>query len=189
MSTQTEQLPSAMIAGPGAGSLKPSFGVPTIISVFSSSGQARDWFVILVIGSILGHMRSVFTSVWTNLVNRFWITVTLEDWDDSYCESHSSFQQFIVGLTDHRIGWMMLWLSKKPEWTGARELSINTHSFGVGAIATLAEGETDDDPEHRIRFSPSYSRSASLWYRGHYIRLSRSRVADGFYAKDVLTMK
>lgn len=83
----------------------------------------------------------------------------------------------------------MLWLSKKPEWTQARELSINTHSFGVGAIATLVEGETDDDPQHRIRFLPSYDRSASLWYRGHYIRLSRDKVVDWFYVKDVLTMK
>lgn len=83
---------------------------------------------------------------------------------------------------------MMLWLSKRPEWTQARELSINTDSFGVGAIAASVEGEADDNPEHRIRFLPSYTRSASLWHRGHYVRLSRDRIPDGMYMKDILTI-
>ena len=83
----------------------------------------------------------------------------------------------------------MLWVSKKPEWTRARELSIDTNPLGVRAITGFTEGEGDDDLQHRIRFLPSYTRSASLWHRGNYIRLSRSQVLDGMYTKDVLTMK
>jgi len=54
----------------------------------------------------------------------------------------------------------------------------------------LVEGEADDNSQHKIRFLPSYDCSTSLWYRGHYIRLSRSQVQDGpFYTKETLTMK
>ena len=83
-----------------------------------------------------------------------------------------------------------MWLSNQPEWTRAKELSISTDSFGVGARAVLVEGEADDNSQRKIRFLPSYDCSASLWYRGHYIRLSRSQTQDGpFYMKEILTMK
>ena len=90
MSSKTEQPSSAAAASQDASSTpNPSFIIPIIASLFSSSGQARDWLVILVIGSILEHTRRFFVSVWKNLVNQFWITVTLEEWDESYCKSHS----------------------------------------------------------------------------------------------------
>ena len=83
-----------------------------------------------------------------------------------------------------------MWLSKQPEWTGAKELSISNHSFGIGARAVLVEGEADDSSQHKIRFLPSYDCSTSLWYRGHYIRMSRAQVSDGpFYMREVLTVK
>lgn len=85
---------------------------------------------------------------------------------------------------------MMLWLSEQPEWTRAKELSISSHSFGVGARAVLVEGEADDTSQHKIRFLPSLDCSASLWYRGHYIRLIRTSMQDGpFYTKEILTIK
>ena len=84
----------------------------------------------------------------------------------------------------------MLWLSKQPAWTRAKELSINTQSFGVGARAVLVEGEEDDNSQRKIRFLPSFDCSASLWYRGHLLRLTRSQVQEGpFYMKEVLTMR
>ena len=129
--------------------------------------------------------------VWRNLVNQFWITIVLEEYDDTYGESDISLCHFAASLTSHDdTVWMMLWLSKQPAWTQAKELSINTHSFGVGARAVLVEGEEGDDSQRKIRFLPSFDCSASLWYRGHYLRLTRSQVQDGpFYTKVILTMK
>ena len=86
----------------------------------------------------------------------------------------------------------MFWLSKQPKWAQARELSISTRSFGVGYGSALVEGEEDDgdgDPQHKVKFLPSHDRSTSLWYRGHYLRLSRSEVPDGPYTKDVLKVR
>lgn len=86
--------------------------------------------------------------------------------------------------------WMMLWLSKQPAWTRAKELSISSRSFGVGARAVLVEGEADDNSQRMIRFLPSYDCPASLWYRGHYVRLLRSEIQDGpFYTKEILTIR
>jgi hypothetical protein len=70
-----------------------------------------------------------------------------------------------MSLTDHRIDWMMMWLSKRPEWTRARELSISTQSFGVGDIASLVEGEEDGNDQNKIR------------------------VTEGMWTKQVLTMR
>lgn len=84
---------------------------------------------------------------------------------------------------------MMSWLAKRPEWTQAKELSISTHSFEVGAVVTLAEGEADDISQDRIRFTPSRDWTASFWHQGRYIRLSRSRVQEGVYVKQILTIK
>lgn len=84
----------------------------------------------------------------------------------------------------------MLWLSQQPAWTRAKELSISTRSFGVGARAVLLEGEADDSTQRKITFQPSRDCSASIWYRGHYVRLTRTEVADGpFYTKEILTIK
>ena len=90
---------------------------------------------------------------------------------------------------DHTV-WMMLWLSKQPAWTRAKELSISTHSFGIGARPVLVEGEDGDSTQSRIRFLPSFDCSASLWYRGRYVRLTRTQVPDGpFYTKETLTIR
>ena len=97
-------------------------------------------------------------------------------------------------MNHHHTDWMILWLSKQPAWTQAKELSITTRRFGVGSYgAALVDGEEDDSGDdsqrHKVKFLPSHDRSASLWYRGHYIRLSRSRISDGFRMKDILTMR
>ena len=83
----------------------------------------------------------------------------------------------------------MVWLSKQSAWTQAKGLSISSRTFGTGVRAVLVEGEADSDTKPTIRFLPSYDCLASLWYRGHYVRLSRSQIPDGYYVKEVLTIK
>jgi len=84
----------------------------------------------------------------------------------------------------------MVWLSEQPAWTQAKELSISTYSFGVGARSVLVEGEADDNTQRKLGFLPSHDCSASLWYRGHYLRMTRTQVPDGpFYVKETLSMK
>lgn len=171
MSSQTQQPSCTPTASQDPSPSARNFVVSTIVSLVSSSGPFGDWLKLFVIGGVLELTRRVLMFVWRNLVNQFWITIALE----GYTDSHS---------------WMMVWLSKQPAWTRAKELSISNDSFGVGARAELVEGEADDNSQHRIKFLPAFDCSASLWYRGHYIRISRSELPDGpFYTKEILTMK
>ena len=124
-------------------------------------------------------------------MNQFWITIALEEYDDSYGESGAFIMTSVASLMSHdRAVWMMLWLSKQPAWTQAKELSISTNSFGIGTRPILVEGEEGDSSQGRIRFLPSFDCSASLWYRGRYVRLTRTQVQDGpFYTKETLTIR
>ena len=188
MSTWTED-PSVATADRDASPPLHNFATLTTSSFFTSYGPTWDFLRFLVIGGIAELFRRFFMFVWNKLEDQFWITATLEDGDDSYCEFHLPLCHSSTGFMDHHIDWLMLWLSKKPEWTQAKGLSISTHSFGIGDIAALVEGEEDGNSQTKIRFLPAYDRTASLWYRGHYFRLSRGQILDGGYVKHVLTMK
>ena len=190
MSTQTEPPPGSLAtASQDAFPSLRNFAILIITSLYSSSGPTWDLLRFLIIGGIAELFRRFFMFVWNKLENQFWITATIDEWDHSYCEFHLPLCHLSTSFTDNRIDWLMLWLSKRPEWTRAKELSISTHSFGVGDIAALVEGEEDGNSQNKIRFLPSHDRTASLWYRGHYIRLSRSRISEGIFMKQVLTIK
>ncbi|KAF9779268.1 P-loop containing nucleoside triphosphate hydrolase protein [Thelephora terrestris] len=167
---QPEQLPAVATPGQAASFSPRNFAMLMLTSLLTSPGPTWDLLRFLIIGGFAELIRRFLMFVWSKLENQFWITATLEEWDRSYY-------------------WMMMWLSKRPEWTRARELSISTQSFGVGDIASLVEGEEDGNDQNKIRFLPSHDRTASLWYRGHYVRLSRSRVTEGMWTKQVLTMR
>ena len=191
MSDQTDRPPDTATAGQDASSSEHGFVVSTLMSLFSASGPSGDWFKLLIIGGFLELMRRFFMFVWRGLVNQFWITIVLEEYDDSYCESDILLCHLAESLiSGDSVAWMMLWLSKQPSWTRAKELSISSRSFGVGARAVLVEGEADDNSQRMIRFLPSHDCPASLWYRGHYVRLSRSQIQDGpFYTKEIITIR
>lgn len=73
----------------------------------------------------------------------------------------------------------MVWLSKQPSWTNARDVQISTRSFGLKSNAVLIPGEEDDDPtarssgDRRLSYIPSYASSHSFWYKRRWCRVSR----------------
>jgi len=86
MSTQTDQPPSsAAVPDQDASTSEPGL-LSIFISLFSPSGPCGDWLKIFVIGGILELIRRLFVFVWNGLVNQFWITIKLEEYDDSYGE-------------------------------------------------------------------------------------------------------
>jgi len=86
MSDQVDHLPGTTAAGQDVSSSKHGFVVSTLMSLFSPSGPSGDWLKLLMIGGFLEFMRRFFVFVWRGLVNQFWITIALEEYDDSYCE-------------------------------------------------------------------------------------------------------
>jgi len=86
MSTQTDQPPSSAVPGQNTSTSELDL-LSTFISLFSSSGPCGDWLKLFVIGGVLELIRRLFLFVWRGLVNQFWITIALEEYDDSYGES------------------------------------------------------------------------------------------------------
>jgi len=191
MSNQTDHLSDTAAAGQVTSSSEHGLVASILISILSPSGPSGDWLKLFVIGGLLELMRRFLLSAWKSIINQFWITIVLEEYDDSYSKSELSLCHLVTSLmSPDPIVWMMLWLSKQAAWTQAKELSISSYWFGLGSRAVLVEGEVNDSSQRTIRFLPSHDCPASLWYRGHYIRLSRTVSSDGpFYTKELLKIK
>ncbi|KAL0069943.1 hypothetical protein AAF712_002838 [Marasmius tenuissimus] len=103
---------------------------------------------------------------------------------------------------DYPYDWLMLWLSRRPEWQRSREFDTTTrsttpgfsskvqdNSFGdedfmdessAGSYWGLADG--DDAPgkvKTRVVFQPTFDMTHTIYYRGHWLRVKRSRKSDG----------
>jgi mitochondrial chaperone BCS1 len=93
----------------------------------------------------------------------------------------------------------MLWLSRRPEWQRSREFETTTRSSGLGVdgtnsfgdedfseegrvIATAGLADDDDVPgkvSTRVIFQPTFDTTHTIFYRGHWLRVRRSRKTDG----------
>ena len=87
MSSQTDHLSNTTTAGQVTGSSEHGLVASILISIFSPSGPSGDWLKLFVIGGLLELMRRFILSIWKGLVNQFWITIVLEEYDDSYSKS------------------------------------------------------------------------------------------------------
>lgn len=63
----------------------------------------------------------------------------------------------------------------------ARIVDVTTRSFGLNSPAVSVGGEDDEDQGRKLCYLPSFSRTYSLWYKGHYISITRSQSNDGYY--------
>lgn len=76
------------------------------------------------------------------------------------------------------VDWMLLWLSRLPQWREVREFTVSTSSFGI------SEDEQEDDDEdgeaavrrrktRKVKCIPSYTATYKLWYKGRWMSVSR----------------
>jgi len=90
--------------------------VSSLFSFFLSFSALREWLKLLVLGSVLESLRRLAFYLYYRIYSSFFITARFEDGDTSYCASLYSFEHivpFLILSTD----WMMVWLSKRPEWS------------------------------------------------------------------------
>ncbi|KAG6853444.1 hypothetical protein C0991_004369 [Blastosporella zonata] len=99
---------------------------------------------------------------------------------------------------DYPYDWLMLWLSRRPEWQRSREFETTTRTSGIGADTANSFGEEDfedttgapiapeDDDDDvpgkvttRVVFQPTFDTTHTLYYRGHWLRVRRGRKTDG----------
>lgn len=99
---------------------------------------------------------------------------------------------------DYPYDWLMLWLSRRPEWQRSREFETTTRtssisttdmgSFGDddwdgGEINVSGDNEGEEDVPGRVKtrvvFQPTFDTTHTIYYRGHWLRVRRGRKQDG----------
>ncbi|KAF9447721.1 P-loop containing nucleoside triphosphate hydrolase protein [Macrolepiota fuliginosa MF-IS2] len=134
--------------------------VPALIASLLSISALRDWLKLFIIGAFFEMCRRVLVGTYRYAYNWFFITAVFIEDDASY-------------------DWIMVWLSKQPSWSNARDVQISTRSFGLKSNAVLIPGEENDDPsamvsgDRPLSYIPSYASSHSFWYKHRWCRVSR----------------
>lgn len=93
---------------------------------------------------------------------------------------------------DYPYDWLMLWLSRRPEWQRSREFETTTRTTTPGFSGTQTadnsfgdeeeEGDEDAPPgkvKTRVVFQPTPDTTHTIYYRGHWLRVRRSKKTDG----------
>ncbi|KAF9649610.1 P-loop containing nucleoside triphosphate hydrolase protein [Thelephora ganbajun] len=133
---------------------KPS--IANLATVLLSFTGFQNWVKLFLIGGVFETCRRVVFRAWDTIVDSVWITVDLEDGDDSY-------------------DWMMVWLSQHPSWLKARKLATSTSSFGLEDPPDFF-GTAKNDRE--VRFIVAYDYNSTFWHKRRYVKVMRSK-AEG----------
>ncbi|KIJ68071.1 hypothetical protein HYDPIDRAFT_173750 [Hydnomerulius pinastri MD-312] len=94
---------------------------------------------------------------------------------------------------DYPYDWLMLWLSRRPEWQRSREFETTTRTTTPGFSGTrTADNSFGDDEDEiidedsppgkvktRVVFQPTFDTTHTIYYRGHWLRVRRSKKTDG----------
>lgn len=131
------------------------------------SGAIQDTLKLVVIGGTVETARRASVSAWNGFVDSFFLT------------AHFSQE-------DYPYDWLMHWLSKQPAWGRSREFEITTRSTGRGGLSQTAgdiedEDVDDDGPmvhgrrKRKVSFMPSIDTTHTIYYRGHWLRITRTK--------------
>lgn len=136
-----------------------------------------DGVKLVVLGTTVETARRVSSSAWSHFVNSFFLTAHFSEEDYPY-------------------DWLMLWLSRRPEWQRSREFETTTRNSVSGLGSRVADnsfgdeddddragqGDEDDTPgrvKTRVVFQPTFDTTHTIYYRGHWLRVKRSRNSGG----------
>ncbi|KAF8159432.1 P-loop containing nucleoside triphosphate hydrolase protein [Crassisporium funariophilum] len=146
----------------------------SLFTFLVSFSALRDWLKLIVLGGVLETFRRLAFHLYYKLYNSFFITARFDEDDSSY-------------------DWMMVFLSDQPSWRMARDVQVSTRSYGLNSSAVMIEGEPEDpmavmSGSRPLAYVPSTASTHSMWYKGHWMRVSRSTKDGGYYGhkEDIL---
>ncbi|KAF9811133.1 hypothetical protein IEO21_06617 [Rhodonia placenta] len=132
-----------------------------------------DGVKLVVLGGTVETARRMASSGWYTHTAAFFLTAHFSEEDYPY-------------------DWLMLWLSRRPEWQRSREFETTTRTASHGWGSTVAdnsfgdeeedEGDADDTPgkvKTRVIFQPTSNTTHTIYYKGHWLRVKRGRRTDG----------
>ncbi|TFK53837.1 P-loop containing nucleoside triphosphate hydrolase protein [Heliocybe sulcata] len=127
-----------------------------------------DGMKLVVLGTTVETARRMSSSAWSHFVNSFFLTAHFSEEDYPY-------------------DWLMLWLSRRPEWQRSREFETTTRTSSAIYNSSTADnsfGDEDEEPEDddcpgrvktRVVFQPTFDTTHTIYYKGHWLRVKRSR--------------
>ncbi|KAK2461070.1 hypothetical protein APHAL10511_006917 [Amanita phalloides] len=135
----------------------------------AGTSSVVDGMKLVVLGGTVETARRVSSSAWSHFVNSFFLTAHFSEEDYPY-------------------DWLMLWLSRRPEWQRSREFETTTRSSSFGMSNDNSFGdddECDDDDDApgkvktRVVFQPTFDSTHTIYYKSHWLRVRRTRKSDG----------
>ncbi|KAF7369071.1 Mitochondrial chaperone BCS1 [Mycena venus] len=136
----------------------------SLITFLASFSALRDWAKLVVVGGLIEMCRRFFFGGYAKIVNSFFITACFEEQDVSYT-------------------WMMVWLSKQPSWSKARDVQVSTNTI-VNNTAIMLDGEDGSDrfkSSRKLAYLPSVSTTYNLWYKRRWMTITRVQSQTGWY--------
>ncbi|KAF9647688.1 P-loop containing nucleoside triphosphate hydrolase protein [Thelephora ganbajun] len=135
-----------------------------------ASGTINDTLKLVVIGGTMETARRASVSAWNGFVDSFFLT------------AHFSQEDYPVSGPPQLIHW----LSKQPAWGRSREFDITTRTVGRNAVTQSTTGDllVDDDEDdtlvhghkkRKVAFEPSPETTHTIYYRGHWLRITRTK--------------
>ncbi|KAJ7750454.1 P-loop containing nucleoside triphosphate hydrolase protein [Mycena maculata] len=144
----------------------------SLLTLLLSFSALRDWMKLAVLGGMIEICRRFVFGGYNKLINSFFITACFEEQDMSY-------------------EWMMVWLSKQPSWSKARDVQISTNSL-ANNVAIFLDGEDDTSERfkssRKLAYLPSLSTTYNLWYKGRWMTITRVQNQTGWYGSKEQTL-
>ncbi|KAI9435526.1 BCS1 N terminal-domain-containing protein [Lactarius indigo] len=119
-----------------------------------------DGMKLVVLGGTVETARRMSSSAWSSFVNSFFLTAHFSEEDYPY-------------------EWLMLWLSRRPEWQRSREFETTTNSSSPGFYG-YRESDSAFSEEERVDDEPTSDTTHTIFYRGHWLRVRRGRKSNGY---------
>ncbi|KAI9510553.1 P-loop containing nucleoside triphosphate hydrolase protein [Russula earlei] len=140
-----------------------------------NTSSIQDTLKLVVIGGTVETARRASISAWNGFVDSFYLTAHFSqedypyDWQVHFVTAFSSGSQ--------------------PAWGRSREFEITTRSVGRNQLnqsttGDLDEEEMDEEDEHelghgrrkrKVTFLPSPDTTHTIFYRGHWLKITRTR--------------
>ncbi|KAJ7176660.1 P-loop containing nucleoside triphosphate hydrolase protein [Mycena filopes] len=146
--------------------------LPSLLTFLLSFSVLRDWMKLAVLGGFIEMCRRFLFGGYAKLVDSFFITASFEEQDASY-------------------EWMMVWVSKQPSWSKARNVQVSTSSMANNA-AIMLDGEDDGSvrfkSSRKLAYLPSPSTTYNLWYKRRWLTITRLQSQTGWYGSKEQTL-
>jgi chaperone BCS1 len=134
-----------------------------------NTNAIQDTLKLVVIGGTVETARRASISAWNGFVDSFFLT------------AHFSQE-------DYPHDWLMHWLSKQPAWGRSREFEITTRTLTRNGLTQSTTGDLEDEDvdededalvhgrrKRKVAFIPSLDTTHTIYYRGHWLRITRTK--------------